>query len=963
MRHRSSILVGRDPELAAVTAVLDSARAGRGGAVFLVGESGMGKSRLAAAVAESAYSAGMSLMRGRASAIDPMAPFRPLTEALLSLLRSVDVQPTALGPYGPVLGRLLPGWGDGGSREGDSLVILAEAVLRLTGLVGRERGCLMVLDDLQHADAETLAVLEYLIDNLDLQPTMLLGAIRDEPCPALRIARAAAQRGQCVLIELNRLDRAGLAALAASCLDVAGVPPAVADLLWAGSGGNPFMIEELVAGMVEGGLLSTSGGTVRIAEQLPATLPTTVSRALAQRVEALSRQARELLTVAAVLGQRFPLAVVQRVTGLPDRELLSLLHGDLAAQLVAPDETTADWYAFHHQLSREAVLAQVDKSARAELAAALAEAVEQVHPGLPEAWCQVAATLRKASGQHGAAGRLYTEVGRRALAQGAAGSAVALLDQAWELLRHEDAASRATALELLVNALAEAGEVERALDSVAILDQVGGLDPRRRAQLHTRLGWAAAVAGRSADGITQVEAARALLGPDPAAEDTAPIDVVAAHLALDIPGPGQLATAERLGRQAAEVAESVPLPVVACQAWQLLGAITRHRDPEEGTACLERARAVAVRHQLPIWEIHTLIRLGNDDALRTGALDRLEHARELASAAGAITARYQAEASIALHSILRGDFDAARILIDGVLPATTRLKLLETTQYTLLLRAVLAGHQGRRKELAEALAEFRDWHGDPALHAPRIHGLAGSFCALLEEDRPRALAELARALDGEDTERSVFHLSGRHGLHLLLTVLCGQTDRTAYDELAANPAGGLRWDRQFACFARAVLLGREGKATEAAEAVAEALRVGEPYAMSRHLGLRLVGEEALAAGWGEPVEWLRTAEAYFHRLDGASVAGACRALLRRAGVRVAQHREGAGGIPPGLRSVGVTVREFEVLRLLIGRLGNREIAERLHLSPRTVERHVSNLITKTGLPNRIALSEYAADLS
>ncbi|MGW0516190.1 response regulator transcription factor [Crossiella sp. NPDC003009] len=209
----------------------------------------------------------------------------------------------------------------------------------------------------------------------------------------------------------------------------------------------------------------------------------------------------------------------------------------------------------------------------------------------------------------------------------------------------------------------------------------------------------------------------------------------------------------------------------------------------------------------------------------------------------------------------------------------------------------------------------------------------------------------------------MFHLSGRHGLHLLLTVLCGQTDRTAYDELAANPAGGLRWDRQFACFARAVLLGREGKAKEAAEAVAEALRAGEPYAMSRHLGLRLVGEEALAEGWGEPVEWLRTAEAYFHRLDCASVAGACRALLRRAGVRVAQHREGAGGIPPGLRSVGVTVREFEVLRLLIGRLGNREIAERLHLSPRTVERHVSNLITKTGLPNRIALSEYAADLS
>ncbi|MBP2476686.1 DNA-binding CsgD family transcriptional regulator/tetratricopeptide (TPR) repeat protein [Crossiella equi] len=946
-----------------MTGALEAARAGRGGAVFLVGESGIGKSRLASAVAEAAFSTGMSLSRGRASAIDPMTPFRPLTEALLSLLRAEDVQPSALGPYGPVLGRLLPGWGGAGAdREGDSLVILAEAVLRLTGLVGRGRGCLMALDDLQNADAETLAVLEYLIDNLDLQPTLLLGAIRDEPCPALHIARAAAQRGQCLLIELDQLDRSGLAALAASCLAVPSVPPAVTDLLWAGGGGNPFMVEELVASMVEGGLLTVGSGAVQVAEALPATLPTTVSRALAQRVSHLGQQARELLTVAAVLGQRFPLAVVQKVTGLSDRELLNLLHGDLAAQLVTPDETTADWYTFHHQLSREAVLSSVDRATKTSLAATLADAVEEVHPGLPDQWCQVTATLRRQAGQQAKAGRLYTEVGRRALAQGAAGSAVTLLDQAWDLLAHDEALHRAEALELLVHALAEAGEVERALDLVATLDQVGALAPRRRADLHTRLGWAAAVAGRSADAIVQVEAARALLGPDAAAEDIAQIDVVAAHLALDIPGPGQLATAERLARHAAVVAEEVPLPVVACQAWQLLGALTRHRDPDEATSCLERARALAVRHNLPIWEIHALIRLGNDDALRSGALDRLTHARDLATKAGAITARYQAESSIALHSILHGDFTAAKTLIDRVLPSITRLKLLETTQYVLLLRAVLAGHQGRRKDLDEALTEFRDWHGDPALHAPRIHGLAGSFCALLEEDRPKALAELSRALDGESSERSVFHLSGRHGLHLLLTVLCGRTTRAEYDQLASNPAGALRWDRQFACYARAVLLGREGRHEEARAAVEEAQEVGAPYAMARHLGLRLVAEDALSEGWGDPVTWLRTAEDYFHALDDATVAGACRALLRKAGVRVGQHREGAGGIPAGLRQQGVTVREFEVLKLLVGRLGNREIAERLHLSPRTVERHVSSLITKTGLPNRIALSEYAADL-
>jgi DNA-binding NarL/FixJ family response regulator len=79
--------------------------------------------------------------------------------------------------------------------------------------------------------------------------------------------------------------------------------------------------------------------------------------------------------------------------------------------------------------------------------------------------------------------------------------------------------------------------------------------------------------------------------------------------------------------------------------------------------------------------------------------------------------------------------------------------------------------------------------------------------------------------------------------------------------------------------------------------------------------------------------------------------------MRRAGVRVAQRRSGSDDIPPELRSIGVTVREYEVLLLLTQRLGNREIAVRLSLSPRTVEKYVAALITKTGKPNRIALSE------
>ncbi len=165
--------------------------------------------------------------------------------------------------------------------------------------------------------------------------------------------------------------------------------------------------------------------------------------------------------------------------------------------------------------------------------------------------------------------------------------------------------------------------MERAVASARELDQFTALlDSRARAHLHTRLAWAAAVAGRTAEGLAQVDAARRLLEPDPDDRDSVHVDIVLAHLILDQPGPDQVRAAEDLARRAAEIAEREQLPLVACQAWQLLGALSRSRDPAEATACLEKALALAARHGLAIEEIHALIRLGNDEALRTADVGR-----------------------------------------------------------------------------------------------------------------------------------------------------------------------------------------------------------------------------------------------------------------------------------------------------------------------------------------------------
>lgn len=158
-----------------------------------------------------------------------------------------------------------------------------------------------------------------------------------------------------------------------------------------------------------------------------------------------------------------------------------------------------------------------------------------------------------------------------------------------------------------------------------------------------------------------------------------------------------------------------------------------------------------------------------------------------------------------------------------------------------------------------------------------------------------------------------------------------------------------------------MLLGREGDAEGAARLMAAFDALSAPFPVARHLGLRLAADPARADGWGEPVAWLRVAEEFFYGAGVQPVASACRAALRQAGASVGQHRGGWDRIPSPLRTNGVTPREYEVFVLLPERPGNQQIARRLSISPRTVEKHMASLLSKTGRADRAALCEFAAE--
>ncbi|MBW4721052.1 helix-turn-helix transcriptional regulator [Saccharothrix obliqua] len=966
MQTRAPVVVGRDDELRVLDRALADATAHRGRAVFLVGEPGIGKTRLARVAAGAAFDRGMRVLRGRGSTIGPMVPFRPLAEALMSLLRGGDRDLRELGPYRPVLGRLVPEWGHE-AQAGHSVVVLAEAVLRLLAVVGRARACLLVLEDLHDSDAETLAVIDYLVDNLDEVPAALLVTTRADPGPALDVIRLAAQRDAGALLELRRLTEPQVRGMVAACLEVpvAEVPAAVADRLWADSAGNPFVVEEMLHGMVNSGLLVRGPAGWQVLGELRIDVPTALVRSIAHRTDRLGPQGRELLSVAAVLGHRFPLTVLREVTGLDDRNLLSHLHAGVAAQLVTPDEPVPDWYAFRHPLTAEALLAQLTPTHRADVARRTADAVQRLHPELPGEWCPLVASLRLDAGQTAEAGALLAEAGRRALADGAAGSAVRLLDHAHRLSTHQvDVSVRADVLAALLPALGEAGQFERAFalqDALAELS-AAGLDRVRRAELHIGLARVAWLAGRSADGMTQLAAARNLLGPEVDDAHRARMDSLAAFLTLNAQRPDRISSAETLARRAAEAARRANLPEVGCEAWQLLGILARERDLGEATDHFTKARQLAEENRLPIQRTYAAVRLAGLGWLADGSAAELVEAREEALRVGAITVAYNVDAILGLDAVLRGQYQAAEEKLDRCGEGTRRLQLKSMTLYVLMARATAAAHQGKRSEVDSAIAEFHELGGTGSQERPLCYGLARAFCALLEEDRDQAGHDLARAMAYEAETPTTFHLSGTHGLRLLLGALTGEVDHAVYREVTRSAAAGMRWNRVFGQFARAVLLGREGREAEASSAVRSAREAASIYPLARHLGLRLVAEAAMTDGWGEPVAWLRGAEEHFHQAGGAAVASACRSLLRQLGASVPQRRTGSDQVPRELRALGVTVREFEVFRLLANRLGNKAIATRLHISPRTVEKHVASLLTKTSQPDREALSTFAADL-
>lgn len=975
-----------------VGATLAAARQGHGGALVVTGEPGAGKTRIAAEALAAATAAGLATARGGVSAVSPPLPYRPLIEALLCLTRATPLpDPAALSRYTQVLAALLPlDLREGPGPEWDTVpgagprgvqgavpgavprlrpeeprqdtgpgielggpggpLLVGEAVLRVLAAAGRRRGCLVVLDDLHDADLGTLAVVEYLLDNLAGQPVAVLLTTGLLAGPAADLAARACQRGTAACVDLAPLRTPDVRRLVAAESGVAPaeVEAALLDRVLAAGCGNPFLIRELTREAVA----PAARG------RCPGDLPPAVARSVARRVDRLPAGGREVLGVAALFGRRFPLPVLRRTAGPGGHDVAAVLRAATSSYLLEPDPDQPDWYAFRHPLAARAVRDALAPAERTGCARQAAAALAELHPGLPGEWCARAAELCAHAGDTTEAARLSCEAGRRALAEGTVERAVALLTAA-----HRPAGSgtapaslRATVLELLLYAAGCAARFDLLPELTAGIAALDGraVPAGRRAVLCAALAELAALAGRPAEALHQLDVARHLLGGSPAARDAAAVEAAAARVEPHRLAPDRLRTAERAARRALEAARTAGAPEAECRALVQLGRLTAHSGDPAATGHLLTACALARHHRLPAERVTAELALALDAARHGGDWAAVEAARREALHVGVLPPAHEADFALALDEIRRGDVTAAGDRI----AAASRDRLGHALPLLHLTDAVRHAHQGHRPAMAEALDRLAPLMADtPGLRA-LSYGLARAHCSLLEEQRESAERELAQAV-AYDTENPAAVDIGRDGLALLLGALAGRVGPRHCAQAAERAAAGDRWHRVFAGLAHAVLLGRTGHPADADAATRAALDAAAPYPPARHLALRLVAPAAYENGWGDPVSWLRDAEEHFHATGIPAVAAACRALLRGMGAQVRQRRTGIEGVPAALRRHGVTVREFEVARLLAARIGNKDIAGRLHISPRTVEKHVASLLRKTGHPDRAAFATAA----
>ncbi|MFJ4988852.1 ATP-binding protein [Streptomyces sp. NPDC088732] len=367
-------LVGRAEELAVARHAVESALAGSTGLVLVEGEPGVGKTRLLEAAGAEANRRGALVVWGRCLEGDGTPSMWPWSQVVGALLD--DVPAAARGEWqAGELGRLVTPRGGGRTTSAlpDSGVRFRffEQAVALIRQIAARRPVVLVVDDLQWADAASLDLLGHLMARLP-GGTSVIGALRDRaPAPNSDLGRTLAAASRLPGHRRIPLGPLGPAEVAELVRRETGQDPGpgATRLIHSRSGGNPFFVRELSRFLADGDVL-TEATAARTA------VPVTVRDVIRDRMTGLGADAGSLLQIAALIGRTVDLALLARTADLEHQTCLDRLEACEGLGLLEPSPGDPYSWRFPHDLIRESVVETVSPQRAAGLHLLVADALE-----------------------------------------------------------------------------------------------------------------------------------------------------------------------------------------------------------------------------------------------------------------------------------------------------------------------------------------------------------------------------------------------------------------------------------------------------------------------------------------------------------------------------------------------------------------------------------------------------------
>jgi DNA-binding CsgD family transcriptional regulator len=824
----------------------------------------------------------------------------------------------------PTLARVLPGWVADEqvlAPMADPAAVLAEALIVLLRAMAAD-GAVVVLDDLHWADEDTVSALTYLADSVEELPVALLLAARTEPLLPARLERLSAAQsirrlplGRLTPIEVRDALQTAQPELA----------PEKLDQLVTAVDGLPLVLDEFIRQLRE-----SAPGTDEFDMR-----HTTLAAAVQLRLTRVSPETRVVLDAMSVLGET-DAELLAAVTGFDDATLSTAIHDGVATTLLVT-ATTPLGVTWRHRLMRDAVqdlLLPLEQQAMARRAADhLVNAADPTDGQLHQA-----AVMYELAGYPNQAAQQLIRAARTAVRNAALNVAERYLAEAHALTGTLPVAAHEVLIER-IETLTLAGRAADAYHSgIDALHSLAGLDAHPLLVATARAAYGAGL---------KVEAAQLLRRLEERGEATDPdIAVLRAHSALADRRPEAIA----LGEHAAALAQHLSRFDVACEALLVSGVAAGRRDTDLAARTLRKALSLSETQQLSVWQVRALAELGIVERTIDSDPSRFYEARERAAAAGMVgmvaamdyrigdTTSMRNGWVAAYPAIMRADAQARQLQLTG-LYAQTRANLahclVHADDHALPGRTRPAGSSEVDDLIAEALAL-----GEKSKPVPWAKGVLATRAWFRGETITAIqLIDETRRFDEEEVK-----LVPWGGIGALIRVVAGTDPDEAFGppELIGHHANWAA--RAYGIAVRDVRNGRSST-----DLIAEAERHLRHTPYLRHY-LRTIIAPVVVEADANAVGWLREADAFCTAAGERGLQHRVRHALATIGAKVP--RTSAGTVPPHLARLGITARETEILRLVNTGLSNHDIADRLFISVRTVESHVSSMLQKAGQNSR-----------